>query len=482
MSDLDVLEDLDRDRIPNFFEFANGTLPNNAASIPATHITVDPATVTDTASQKRTIMAAISEVSNLGRHTIIRVKQGIYPESVNIDTHRILLLGDLGPNPPVIQPTSSSALHFRERNSVIDGFHLRPGPSNTSPAISVQSDLATDQVRIINSKITHFASYYSSAGYISTGRLTLAHCTVMDNISQSTCHAFQVYSSGRLSLQNSIVWNPGSVSLPQIYQDTPGIATATGSIILGGELGATSSEPGTDRYHGLMPGSPALGAGAALSVAGLDIHGEPRPAQAPDIGADQRRDSDADGLPDWWELSYFGNLTRTGNGDNDAPQLDRLTNYYEYLLGFNPLLPLSPGSTQSDLYTAVFERQPDPWYPQEWWLDPDNDGLTDNYELYYQTSPSTQDTNGDGISDYVAILTGFSPTSNDADGDGIPNDVEIANGTNPLFADTDSDGVNDGQDDFPLDPAHWQLPVGSAGDIMPPVINLVEPVGAVLVP
>ncbi len=44
-------------------------------------------------------------------------------------------------------------------------------------------------------------------------------------------------------------------------------------------------------------------------------------------------DSDADGLPDWWELQYFGNLTQTANGDFDG---DGLSNLTEYQQGRNP--------------------------------------------------------------------------------------------------------------------------------------------------
>lgn len=44
-------------------------------------------------------------------------------------------------------------------------------------------------------------------------------------------------------------------------------------------------------------------------------------------------DSDHDGLPDWWELFYFGDLSRDGTGDFDG---DGLTDYEEFLLGTNP--------------------------------------------------------------------------------------------------------------------------------------------------
>ncbi len=44
-------------------------------------------------------------------------------------------------------------------------------------------------------------------------------------------------------------------------------------------------------------------------------------------------DSDGDGLPDAWEMQYFGTLNY---GPNDDPDHDGLSNYQEYLAGTNP--------------------------------------------------------------------------------------------------------------------------------------------------
>jgi hypothetical protein len=44
-------------------------------------------------------------------------------------------------------------------------------------------------------------------------------------------------------------------------------------------------------------------------------------------------DSDGDGLPDSWELQYFGGLTQGANGDPDG---DGVTNLQEYQQGRNP--------------------------------------------------------------------------------------------------------------------------------------------------
>ena len=50
-------------------------------------------------------------------------------------------------------------------------------------------------------------------------------------------------------------------------------------------------------------------------------------------------DSDADGLPDWWEQQYFGNLSHNGTEDADG---DGLTNLQEYQQGRNPTVNAQP--------------------------------------------------------------------------------------------------------------------------------------------
>lgn len=68
-------------------------------------------------------------------------------------------------------------------------------------------------------------------------------------------------------------------------------------------------------------------------------------------------------------------------------------------------------------------------------VDTDNDGLTDNFEVFRTgTSPTLKDSDGDGISDADA----------DPDHDGLTNLQEQNLGADPLNADTDGDGLNDG--------------------------------------
>jgi len=61
-------------------------------------------------------------------------------------------------------------------------------------------------------------------------------------------------------------------------------------------------------------------------------------------------DSDADGLPDVWELQYFGGLLQSALDDPDD---DGLTNLQEYLSGTHPLIPDLPPATPPTPPTAL---------------------------------------------------------------------------------------------------------------------------------
>lgn len=47
-------------------------------------------------------------------------------------------------------------------------------------------------------------------------------------------------------------------------------------------------------------------------------------------------DTEGDGLPDWWEIQYFGDLSQDGEGDFDG---DDFTNLEEYEGGTDPTDP-----------------------------------------------------------------------------------------------------------------------------------------------
>ncbi len=146
-------------------------------------------------------------------------------------------------------------------------------------------------------------------------------------------------------------------------------------------------------------------------------------------------DSDGDGMPDLWEITYnldpLDDTDDTTDSDNDG-----LTNAEEYDGGSNPLV-----------------------------VDTDGDGLLDDDEV---------DTDGAGGSDSCANGNNncTDPNDSDTDDDGLTDDEEVdtdgistgddcANGnddcTDPLDADSDDDGLSDGDEinthsTYPKDP------------------------------
>lgn len=89
-------------------------------------------------------------------------------------------------------------------------------------------------------------------------------------------------------------------------------------------------------------------------------------------------------------------------------------------------------------------------------LDSDEDGLPDIFELQLGTNVNEPDSDSDGLTDYQEVyITGTDPTvydsvtsgvsdaDADSDGDGLSNAQEIELGTNPQLSDTDDDGLSD---------------------------------------
>jgi len=118
-------------------------------------------------------------------------------------------------------------------------------------------------------------------------------------------------------------------------------------------------------------------------------------------------DSDADDLPDAWEL-------RWATIDN---------------LGALTGLEAGPGPGPG---TGDF----------------DGDGLTDLEELGLETDPAKADTDGDGVPDEAEVKThGTDPRDSDSDGDGLPDGEEInTRSTDPLDSDSDDDFLSDGEE------------------------------------
>jgi Chlamydia polymorphic membrane protein (Chlamydia_PMP) repeat len=134
-----------------------------------------------------------------------------------------------------------------------------------------------------------------------------------------------------------------------------GFLTATGDQINTAPLlGPLQDNGGPTWTHALLAGSPAIDQGKTNAIPALacatDQRGLARRVDNPylanaadgdgsDIGAFEVQgsggyDTDADGLPDFWELAYFGNLSQSGTDDFDG---DGQNNGQEYLADTSPV-------------------------------------------------------------------------------------------------------------------------------------------------
>ncbi|MGE4490508.1 MAG: hypothetical protein AB7E95_13285, partial [Kiritimatiellales bacterium] len=153
-------------------------------------------------------------------------------------------------------------------------------------------------------------------------------------------------------------------------------------------------------------------------------------------------DSDGDGLPDWWELLYFGSeIEALAMADPDS---DGLTNLEEYLFGTNPCQPDTDEDGMPDCFEV--EHGLNPSNPADALADPDSDGLTNLDEYLNNTNPMTWDSDSDGVSDGSEALAGSDPTAVPEnavqgtvwlDGDAVPAGafkIQIAFNTNEVIA------------------------------------------------
>ena len=122
-------------------------------------------------------------------------------------------------------------------------------------------------------------------------------------------------------------------------------------------------------------------------------------------------DTDADGMPDWWESLYDLDPTDASDAGVD-PDGDWLLNLDEFMAGTNPLV-----------------------------ADTDGDGLPDTWEAAHGLCPfaadgADDDLDGDGLPNGGEFRAGTDPANSDTDGDGCPDGIEVRNvHSNPLVAD-----------------------------------------------
>lgn len=118
------------------------------------------------------------------------------------------------------------------------------------------------------------------------------------------------------------------------------------------------------------------------------------------IGIGQVADSDGDGLPDYWEIKYFGDLTTTdGTGDQDG---DGLTDYEEYLSASDP--------TSSSSSFVFYDSPPSPTTFTVRWAGASNRTYTIRYTTNLMESFTVLATNIPGtppVNEYDHTISSF---------------------------------------------------------------------------
>ena len=135
-----------------------------------------------------------------------------------------------------------------------------------------------------------------------------------------------------------------------------------------------------------------------------------------------------------WAASVYGNTVYLPEGPGAAwTRILEVENYLEYL------------DLDQDLLPEWWEEQYgfSPIAYDDFTLDTDSDGLSDEDEYKYQTSPITSDTDGDQMPDEWELSYGLDPRdasdgNADLDGDGESNRQEFLNGTDPSDASSNS--------------------------------------------
>jgi len=133
----------------------------------------------------------------------------------------------------------------------------------------------------------------------------------------------------------------------------PAIGRYVGATVNLTEDGNISGDPKIEALGDLSAGSPCIDAGTALYAATGDIHGEKRLDGFPDIGADEFKDIDEDGLPNYWE-ALTGATDPAADDDGDG-----LTNLEEYSYGLDPQVSFYDASGEWDITVSSVDTDCD---------------------------------------------------------------------------------------------------------------------------
>ncbi|MBL9135084.1 MAG: right-handed parallel beta-helix repeat-containing protein [Verrucomicrobiales bacterium] len=224
------------------------------------------------------------------------------------------------------------------------------------------------QFIVSNSLITSNRSAWGGGARTDGGRLDFRNCTILKNEPD----ALSTYE-GTITVTNSVVHLNGTGEW--LTQSQSSVTVAYSSIQGSTPVAGLGNKAGNPVLHPvtfeLLQGSPCIDAGNPNnayndicfppSMGGarndMGVFGGPGACLGVGLGSD---DADGDGLPDNWEIEYFGTIT-SQNAAGDADQ-DKLTNAGEYKAGTHPTKIDTDGDGYSDF--AEIRSQSDPLDPK----------------------------------------------------------------------------------------------------------------------
>jgi hypothetical protein len=151
--------------------------------------------------------------------------------------------------------------------------------------------------------------------------------------------AASLTANGGALFDAAIKWATETIAAPTILSLTPAFGPSGTSVTIKG-LNFGASQAGSTISFNVAPATVASWTDKSIAVT-VPVFATTGPVVVTVNGVASNSvtfavgdtDVDADGLPDWWEVQYFGNLNQGPNGDPDG---DGITNLQEYQQGRNP--------------------------------------------------------------------------------------------------------------------------------------------------
>ncbi len=219
------------------------------------------------------------------------------------------------------------------------------------------------------------------------------------------------FTPGAVGVTNAITGTGGFTLNGAFAIDTSAAATTLGDSWTLATTTGPKTYAASFRVNGYLSNGAAAGARKWTSTAGPSYYQFDEATSVLTVVSNP--DTDADGLPDAWEISTFGDLSRNGTQDFDG---DGATDAQEFAAGSDPKSNTSWPDSDADGVNDVWEMSTFGNLTTATATDKDGDGLLDAYEVAYFGNITAQ--NGLG----------------DPDTDGFTTAAEFAVGSNPNLA------------------------------------------------